>query len=338
MSAENLFLAWRKFKRGKGKKLDVQQFGLRIEEHIFALHEELVAGNWKHGAYEKFMVQDPKPRVIHKATVRDRIVHQAVINILEPLFEPTFLPHSWSCRKGKGVDASVNAVHEALEKMSRYGRKDIWILHGDIRRYFASINHEILRRQIVDKVKNDAFLALIDTIFASHAGGLPLGNVTSQLFGNVYLSALDRWIVETIRPAHYARYCDDIVLVDSDPMKLYESLEPMMVFIGERLQLMLHPKKIHLQRYCSGVDWLGVRLFPGGARRMRAVTRRRALSNIEETMNGLLDGVVSEEYWQSVAASYHGVFQRGFASEDEEKLDVLLGRRKKKEIFFWEIA
>ncbi len=301
----------------------MQQFGLRIEENIFALHEELMAGMWKHGLYKQFLVSDPKSRVIHKATVKDRVVHQAIVNILEPLFESTFLPHSWSCRKGKGVDASVNAVHEALERISRYGSNDIWILHGDIRKYFASIDHGILRQQIVSRIGEDEILTLIDAIFASHAQGLPLGNVTSQLFGNVYLSAFDRWVVEYIRPKYYARYCDDVVLVDHDPAKLYRSIEPIEAFLCEELRLALHPNKINLQRYCSGVDWLGSRLFPGGARRMRRITQKRAWEQIDVIVRCLHEGIVDDDYWRSVAASYDGVFRRGFASEDREILGIL---------------
>ena len=322
-SIENCFAAWREFRRGKGKRWDVQRFELRLEEDIFVLQSELAGGTWKHDEYEEFIVCDPKQGVIHKATVRDRIVHQAVVRVIEPRFEPILLPHTWSCRKEKGVEASINAVHKQLENISRHGSRNVWILHCDIRKYFASIDCEILQSQIRNRIDDVKVLGIIDQILHSHSPGLPLGNVTSQLFGNVYLSMLDRFIIEHLQPEYYARYCDDFILIDRDPMKLYHNIETIHIFLRMQLRLTLHPTKISLHRYCSGVDWLGVRLYPGGARRMRGVTRRRALRNIDGSIRNILDGNIDDNILRSTLASYDGVFQRGYATNDQETVEML---------------
>lgn len=323
ISIENLFSAWRKFRRGKRYKLDVLLFAEHIEENIFLLHERLVFENWQHSEYTTFVVKDPKKRQIHKATVADRVVHQALVNILEPVFEPTFLPQAWSCRVGKGVSGAIEDVHERLEKASRYGSRDVWVLQCDIRKFFASVDKVLLHVLIGMKIEDEKTRNIVCLILDSHSPGLPLGNVTSQLFANIILTPLDRFIVEEIRPIGYARYCDDIILLSRKRFLLNSIAERIEKYCINNLHIELHPNKTTIRRYSSGIDWLGVRLFPGGARRMRGTTRKRAWKNIHKTVRKLLEERIDDEYWRSVVASYCGVFQRGFARNDEEMLELM---------------
>lgn len=323
VSEENIFLAWRKFARGKRGKPDVQQFELNLERNLFALCNELQNGTWRHSPYRQFVVNDPKRRIIHKATVADRIVHQAVVNILEPLFEPTFLPQAWSCRVGKGVAAAIDNIHERLEKASRYGSRDVWVLQCDIRKFFASVDRFLLYGLIVRKIPDKQMQNLICEILDSHSPGLPLGNVTSQLFANIVLTPLDRFVIEEIQPIGYARYCDDVILLSRDESLLHGIAERIAECCIDTLHMELHPAKTTIRRYSSGIDWLGVRLFPGGARRMRVATRKRAWKRIDEAVRNLHEGNIDDDYWRSVVASYDGVFRRGFASGDGETVGIM---------------
>lgn len=323
VSEENIFTAWGKFARGKRGKPDVQEFELNLERNLFALCGKLQSETWHHSPYQQFVVHDPKRRIIHKATVADRVVHQAVVNILEPIFEPTFLPHAWSCRVGKGVAAAIENVHKRLEKASRYGLRDVWVLQCDIRKFFASVDRILLYSLIGTRVEDERIRNVVCEILDSHTPGLPLGNVTSQLFANIILTPLDRWIVEQIQPLGYARYCDDLIVLSRERNVLPKIAERIATYCIGDLLMELHPNKTTIRRYSSGIDWLGVRLFPSGARRMREITRKRAWKRIDETVRNLHEGNVDDDYWRSVNASYGGVFRRGFASGDGEMLGAM---------------
>ena len=323
ISLENLFNAWREFKRGKMNKSDVRLFSLNIEENIFLLHEQLQNDDWHHQVYQPFLVSDPKLRLIHKASVSDRIIHRALVRVIEPYFEKVMVPHSWSCRKGKGVLASVNNVHRQLENISRHGTKKVWVLHGDIRKYFASIDHDILLSIITKYISDSKVINLIKIVINSHEVGLPLGNSTSQLFANLYATSIDRFILENILPQGHARYCDDFLLIDCDYDRLSNSINRIKLMLEIVLKLQLHPSKTNITPYNHGIDWLGVRLFPGGGRRIRRVSSRRALRQIHNTVKGVLSGMVSDDHWRAISASYYGVFKRSFCSKEQESILLL---------------
>ena len=161
ISLENLFQAWEEFRKGKQNKPDVQSFERHLEDNIFNLRRDLVSKIYKHGSYRSFYIQDPKQRLIHKATVRDRVLHHAIFAKLNPIFEPTFISHSFSCRIGKGTHKGVEAVTKMLRQVSGNGTKPCFVLKGDIRKFFQSVNHARLLEILAWKVKDPDVLWLL---------------------------------------------------------------------------------------------------------------------------------------------------------------------------------
>ena len=168
-SLENLFSAWCEFRRGKRGKQDVQVFERHLEDNIFALHEDLVSGVYRHGSYERFHIFDPKHRIIHKATVRDRLVHHAVCRVLMPVFERSFIFDSYSCRVGKGTHAAVKRLEVFARKVSRNYRGNCYALQLDIRKVFDSVNHRILIKTLQQKISCERTNTLLTEIVESYS-------------------------------------------------------------------------------------------------------------------------------------------------------------------------
>jgi len=167
ISLENLFTAWRAFCPGKRTRDDVRTFERRLEDNIFALHDELSSGEYQHGPYQRFHIFDPKHRIIHKATVKDRIVHHAVYQILSPLFERSFIFDSYSCRDEKGTHAAVRRLEEFVGKVSKNYSENCWVLKFDIKRFFDSVDHEILLGILDKKVRDNRTMELLQKIVGS---------------------------------------------------------------------------------------------------------------------------------------------------------------------------
>ena len=192
---ESLFAAWNCFKVGKTKRPDVAEFEWKLEENIFALHRDLKSKTYRHGPYSSFFITDPKQRHIHKATVRDRVVHHAVFQALNPIFEPTFISDSYSCRVGKGTHKGVDALTNMVRKVSRNYTRPCFVLKCDVRRFFDSIDHHILLEILRERIADPNVVRLLETVVHSflpsgqsdlfNRKGVPIGNLTSQLFANV---------------------------------------------------------------------------------------------------------------------------------------------------------
>lgn len=194
-SVKALNVAWKKFSDGKKSRRDVQKYQKHLVDNVQKLHDSLVNETYKHGLYHPFVICDPKRRQIHKATVCDRLVHQAIVSAVEPIFEKRFIFDSYSCRVGKGTHAGVARLRLFLRKASRNNSQKVYVLKCDVRQFFATIDHKILMNLIQDKISDYQTIRLLQTILSSHEAsirkGIPLGNVTSQLFANIYLHELD---------------------------------------------------------------------------------------------------------------------------------------------------
>jgi retron-type reverse transcriptase len=251
-----MFNAWYKFRRGKRTRLDVLDFERYLEAHIFELQADLKAGRYRHGPYEPFTVWDPKQRKIHKATVKDRLVHQAIVNVIEPLFEPSFIYHSFSCRRGKGTHAGVEYLRRFLRRASQNNSRPVYALKCDIHKYFASISHakllDLLSIYISDGKTLTLLKEIIDSFSVMPARGIPLGNLTSQLFANIYMHQLDWFIKHSLRQKYYVRYCDDSVIVSDDRQHLLNLIGEIQAFLKTELDLELHPKKSRVKKVEPG--------------------------------------------------------------------------------------
>lgn len=314
-SPENLFLAWDEFKKGKRHKKDVQAFECRIEENIFKLHRDLLAKKYVHLPYSGFYIRDPKIRHIHKAAVRDRVLHHALFQILNPLFDKTFISTSFSCRINKGVHKGVLAMERMIRAESGNFTKPCFVLKCDVQKFFDSVNHrtllDILRKKIIDQdtmwlVRQvvESYAATQTTLFDRQ--GLPIGNLTSQLFANVYMNELDQFIKHQLRVRHYARYTDDFVVVSTDEEYLKNLIDPIQTFLHNKLRLKIHPKKISICPCHRGIDYLGHIAFPH-YRLLRNKTKRRIFRKLKERIIAHRNGIISEDSLSQSLQSYLGV-------------------------------
>lgn len=316
-SPENLFAAWEEFRKGKGSRLDVMRYERDVEKNIFELQRELQSGTYRHGPYSAFTICDPKQRPIHKATVRDRIVHHAVFAALNPIFEPTFIAHSYSCRIGKGTHRAVEALKRALLQVSRNNIRPCFVLQCDIRRFFASVHHDMLLRILGNRIIDERTLLLLAEIIGSFPSpqaqtGIPIGNLTSQLFANVYMNELDSFIKHRLRVRHYIRYTDDFVVVSESEEYVRSLLFPIEAFLRDALQLTLHPQKVTIRKYRQGIDFLGYVLLPHH-RVLRTVTKRRMFRNLRSRVRDYRSGHSEVASVEQSLRSYLGVLSHADA-------------------------
>ncbi|MEK9151014.1 MAG: RNA-directed DNA polymerase [Patescibacteria group bacterium] len=285
-------------------------FEFQLEDNLLRLHQELVSKVYRHDLYEDFYVSDPKRRHIHKASVRDRVLHQAIFRVLYTIFDEHFIYDSYSSRGSKGTHFGVMRLLPACRKVSKNWRAPAYTLKCDIRKFFDSIDHEILRKLIGKKVTDYDTLWLIDIIFASFekekGKGLPLGNVTSQLFANIYLNELDQFAKHTLKARHYFRYSDDFVIVHSNRIFLEEALVKIRLFVSEKLLLVLHPYKVEIRKVNQGIDFLGYVILPHRTV-VRMTTKRRLLRKLSDARKNFRKGKITEETFGSIVNSYLGV-------------------------------
>jgi retron-type reverse transcriptase len=303
ISPENLLTAWYEFEKGKKNRKDVSEFSLQVMTEIFSLHEDLKNKKYKHGKYIAFKINDPKPRDIHKATVRDRLLHHAIFRVLYSYFDNRFITHSYSSRKNKGTHKALIAFKKMCNKVGKNNTKTIWVLKCDIKKFFASVDHNILKNILNKHIQNPDILELLYTIIDSFCveigKGLPLGNLTSQLLVNVYMNEFDQFVKHGIKAKHYIRYADDFVFLSQDKGCLEKLLPEVKSFLKTKLKLEIHPKKVSIKTIGSGVDFLGWVHF-SYHRVLRTVTKKRMFRNLER-----------KDYAKMSLQSYLGMLKRG---------------------------
>ncbi len=327
ISCKSLFSAWKEFKRGKEKKLDVQRFAMALEENIFSLYRELQSGTYKHSAYDSFYVHDPKLRLIHKAEVRDRILHHAIVRAIEPLFESTFIFDSYSSIKGKGTHRAIMQLRAFAKILSVNHTKTVWALQCDIRKFFDSVDHDILITFLQEHIQDRKLLSLLDHIISSietrpHKG-VPLGNLTSQLFSNVYLNPLDHFIKDTLGVKYYIRYADDFIILSRDKVCLHNLIYPIKWFLKEKLTLSLHEKKLSIRKWHQGLDFLGYVSFPHHTI-LRTKTKKRMLRKIRRRCIEYKNGEIDEHSFNHSIQSYRGLLTHCRGRCIEQQIHAIL--------------
>ncbi len=319
---ENLLLAFRRARRGKRGKPDVCRFEFDVEEELLRLQEELVGRTYTPGEYHHFRIHDPKERVISAAPFRDRVVHHALCNIIEPLLGRSFIHDSYACRKGRGL-------HRALERSSQFARRFRYVLKADIVRFFPSIDQQVLLRLLERRIGDRHVLDLIATILRSGANvpslpggpmwfagddlfaalrprGLPIGNLTSQLFANVYLDSLDHFIKDELGLKGYIRYADDILCFADTKGALHELRSAIERFLA-RLRLCVHEGKTQVMPVAHRVPFLGMVVRPSHRRLKHANVQR-----IHERVRRLRSAYASGEI-NAVQAKASLMGWKGFA-------------------------
>jgi RNA-directed DNA polymerase len=281
----NLYRAYRAAARGKRGRPDVAAFEFNLESNLLRLERELLGHTYRPGAYRHFTILTPKRRKVSAAPFRDRVVHHALVRVIEPIFERRFIHDSYACRLGKGA-------HAALDRCQAFARRRPYVLQCDVEQFFPAVDHAILRRILARLLADEDVFWLIDRILESGAGvladqyemvyfpgddlwaslrprNLPIGNLTSQFWANCMLNELDQFVKRELRCRHYIRYCDDILLFHEDKRTLHR----WRVDIGEflaHLRLTLHEREARVYPVTTGIPFLGFRVYPDHRRLKRA--------------------------------------------------------------------
>ena len=285
---ENLFDAARRAQRAKRFKDEVLAFNFRLEANLIALQSVLISRAYEPGPYKTFVIYEPKRRLISAAPYRDRVVHHALCNVIEPLFDATFIDSCYANRRGKGT-------HKALDHFVACARRHRYCLRADVEKYFPSVDHAILKAKVRRKIKCPDTLWLVDTILDNsnpqepvwqyfegddlltseeRRDGLPIGNLTSQLYANVYLNEVDHAMVARFGGGRYLRYVDDFAFFSDDTEELEQAREQLNKGLA-RDRLCLHPVKTEITQTRHGLNFLGFRVFPDRVR-LRQENLRRA--------------------------------------------------------------
>jgi len=336
----SLFQAARKARRGKRLREDVAQFEFDLERNLWQLHEELVSLIYRPGSYHTFLIHEPKVRQISAAPYRDRVVHHALTAVLETVFEPTFVSDSYACRKGKGT-------HAAVDRAQEFARRFKYVLKTDIRKFFPSVDHQILISLIERKIKDPKVNWLVRKIVdasneqeavldwfpgddllspTERRRGLPIGNQTSQFFSNVYLNPLDHFICETLPSQGYVRYADDMLIFDNDKRRLIQCRQGITEFLCQ-LRLKLHPRKSEIFPVSTGIPFLGYRVFPTH-RRVAKSNVRRFRRRVRKMQKDYQDGQISLHEIGQRMMSWLGHARQGSSSVWQDEIFANICFRK----------
>lgn len=309
--------AFRKARRGKRDQAEVAEFEFGLEPNLFQLREELRNRTYQPGAYRNFYIMERKLRLISAAPFRDRVVHHALCSTLDPIWERRLIHDTYACRPGKGT-------HRALDRCQEFARRYSYVLQCDVHQFFPAVDHAILRAKLARYVADPDALWLIDRILASDAGvlapmyqmewfpdddlmaayrprGLPVGNLTSQTWANIYLDSLDQFVKRDLKCPAYVRYCDDFLLFDNDKAQLHDWKSQVQGHLNG-LRLCLNWRRSTIYPTSTGISFLGLRIFPTH-RRLRADNVRLTRQRLRRHRDAFQSGRMTEQrFRQSLQA------------------------------------
>mgnify|MGYP004530559767 CR=1 FL=1 len=286
---QNAISAYIKARKCKRLRPDVLEFEAAREENLQKAIEQIKTGSYQPGRYRVFKVWEPKERVIMALPFFDRVIQHMIVNIIEPIFEKRFIFHSYACRKGKGVHEASETLSKWLYELEVVQGKKIYAIKGDIHHYFQSVNHDVLKTEIRRYISDKKLLQILDRII-DHNGifppgvGIPVGNLTSQLFANVYLNKLDHYVKHVLKVKYYVRYMDDFIILAEDPEELRQILRKIETFLRRELRLELNPKTTILAAK-NGINFVGYIHFKDH-KKIRKDARRRLRKLLKAFENG----------------------------------------------------
>ena len=265
LSLSNIWQSWFKFKKGKKLTQELQQFNYYLEENLFVLYDELNNGSYKHQGYRKFIATDSKRREILVASVKDRVVHRLIYEYLIEIYDRTFAFDVWSCRKEKGLTKAIERTQKILNRC----KKD-FVWRADVKKFFDNVDQQKLIDVISLKVSDEKAMDLFKKVICSYSifskKGIPIGNLTSQIFANIYLNEFDRFIKIYIKPKAYLRYGDDFIIVSNNLTDLKDVRNQSIKFLSEILHLQMNKKNDVVVKAKRGLKFLGAEIFPEGMR------------------------------------------------------------------------
>lgn len=301
-SYENLYQAYLEARKGKRFRDEVLSFSYNLEENLMQISDELKNHTYKVGGYREFYVYEPKKRLIMALPFKDRVVQWAIYQLINPVFDKTYISDSFGCRVGKGTHRAVQRLYYWLKIVEKKEQK-YYYLKLDISKYFYRVDHEILIDLLHKKIKDKELLMLLETIInydevpfglklfgnvdnpedRIHGKGMPIGNLTSQMFANLYLNELDQYCKRELGIKHYVRYMDDVIILSDDKKKLHEYKNLIEDFIGKNLKLNLN-NKTAIRPISQGIEFVGYRLWPTHIkiRKKTALKMRRRLKYVKK--------------------------------------------------------
>ena len=302
----NVQKAYNKARKCKRHRKDVLIFTKDKEENLDKVREDIINLAYEPSKYHYFKVYEPKERQIMALPFYDRVVQHAINNVLEPIFDKRFISQSYACRKGKGMHAASDTLKEWLYEWNKYHPdQPLYAIKADIHHYFQSIDHAVLKTEIRKVIKDAGVLALLDRII-DHNGnmpdgvGIPVGNLTSQLFANIYLDALDQFIKHELGVEAYIRYMDDFVILSPDKEQLRSWLARIEQFLREELRLEFNPKTTILAAK-NGIDFVGYK-----HRATHRKVRKDSIKRIKRTIKKCESGKITKEQLQKSIQSWTG--------------------------------
>lgn len=288
--------AYHKARKCKRYRPDVLEFEANREDNLLHAIEVLKDGTYQPGEYRVFKVWEPKERIIMALPFFDRVIQHMIVNFIEPIFEKRFLFHSYACRKGKGVHEASKTLSKWLYELEVVQGKKIYAIKGDIHQYFQSVSHDILKAEIRRYISDKALLKILDRII-DHNGifppgvGIPVGNLTSQLFANVYLNKLDQFVKHELKVKYYVRYMDDFIILSEDPAELRRILAIIEEFLRRESRLELNPKTTILAAK-NGINFVGYIHYKDHKKIKKDAKRR-----LKKLLNAFETGEVELEYF-----------------------------------------
>jgi RNA-directed DNA polymerase len=363
VSIENIVKAYQQASKSKNFNKTILFFERDLGLNLNKIRRSLISGTYRHGKYRFFKVFDQKERQISAASFKDRIVHHAVYQIIEPTFDKTFIHDSFANRTQKGSHKGVKRLQYFIKKIgSEKKGATTYCLKCDISKCFPSLNHKVLFDLIKKQIKNKKILHLINKIISSfqtgdelnylfpldspfllyRPRGIPIGNLTSQLFVNIYLDSLDKFIKERLRIKYYIRYVDDFVILDSDKKFLHKTRDTIRQFLRSKLFLELHPKKQSIFPTWKGIDFLGYVIFPNFYL-LRKGNKQNFKKRLSKMKVAYLAGKIGKDSVQESITSwiahaqhantYHlrkRIFGRALLAKDQEKISQFIDSWKEK--------
>lgn len=322
---ENLWIAYLNARKNKRFRAEVLEFSHNVEENLIQIQNELIWKTYRVGRYREFYVYEPKKRLIMALPFKDRVVQWAIYQVIEPLLDRQFIPDSYACRKGKGVQKAFKRLQYWERKLDRSCKKPYY-LKLDISKYFYRIDHDVLMSILERKFKDPDLLWLLETIIRSEDTkfgvplgdhgfeeerieglGMPIGNLTSQLFANLYLNELDQYAKHEMRLRYYIRYMDDIIILHESKQELWRILEEIDMFLRSELKLQLNNKTTIRPIKC-GIEFVGHRVWPTHVKISKR-TSKKMKRRLKYIQKAYARGEVTLEQARSTLMSYLGLLQ-----------------------------
>lgn len=301
---ENIHRAYKRASAARHYRDDIMHFTRYAEDNLLMLRDELKSGAYEHGKYRHFIARDSKKREIMAAPFKDRVMHHALYAVIEPVFDKRFIYDSYACRTGKGTHRALARLKQFLRRVP-YDRT--YIFQGDIIKYFSNIHHETLLALTQRGISDPQTMRLVETVVHSankeRGVGIPIGNLTSQLFANIYLNELDQFAKHTLRTKHYIRYMDDFLILDTDKRALSAHREAMREYLHTKLRLTMHERKSTIAPVRLGVSFLGYRLLRGRIR-LRTSTVKRFVRRTRYRQKQIEEGSYPQERFDAGVQSW----------------------------------